>query len=179
MIKLNCIIERWNIKMKNVVEKLSKEFETVEDAKKALRSVQSKKCRLAKQKSREDYDVLMTEVLKKEQTLKEVINFLEPKKLFVTEMTEDDIKNLNYEETVRALKSIQSKKCLTQFDDEPEYEKACRIEEMLKSHRDDIKPVDDTVVRKSDIVDMINHFEKLDEKVSTEYVIEQLKKMLE
>lgn len=164
--------------LKNVVENLAKEFAGVEEAKKALRSVQSKKCRLAKQKSRQDYDVLMTEVLQKEQQLKEVVNYLEPKKLFVTEMSEDDIKNLNYEETCRALKSIQSKKCLTQFDDEEEYLKACKIEGWLKDHRAEIKPIEETLVRKSDVMDIINNIEKLDEKISKEYILEQLRGLL-
>ena len=169
--------------LKNV-EQMAKSFSDVEEVKKALRSLQSRKSRLKKQKGRADYEELMTEILKEEQLLKEVRDYFEPKRTPVPEMTWEDIQLLNYEETIKAIKSIQSKKCLVQhaterIEDNVEYQKACEIERMLLEHKKNIKPIEETVVRKSDINDLINHLETLEEKVSTDYVISLLKELLD
>lgn len=168
--------------LKNV-EQMAKNFKDVEEVKKAIRSLQSRKSRLKKQKGREDYEELMTEILQQEQLLKEVRDYFEPKRKPVPEMTWEDIKLLNYEETLRAIKSIQSKKCLVQhatpnIEDNEEYKKACEIERMLLEHKKNIKPIEETVVRKSDINDLINHLQNQDEKISTKYVIELLEELL-
>lgn len=160
---------------KKAVE-LGKDLEVV---KKELKRLQSIKCRLLKQKTRKDYEEKMTEVLKEEQLLKEVRNYIEPKKLTVTKMTAEDIKLLNYEETIRALKSIQSKKCLTQYEEDlVEYNEAVRIEEMLKEHRSQIRPVEETVVKKSDINSLVQNLEQL-KKLDKDKVLEELKKLLQ
>lgn len=168
--------------LKNV-EQMAKNFKDVEEVKKAIRSLQSRKSRLKKQKGREDYEELMTEILQQEQLLKEVRDYFEPKRKPVPEMTKEDIELLNYEETLRAIKSIQSKKCLVQhatpnIEDNEEYKKACEIERMLLEHKKNIKPIEETVVRKSDINDLINHLQNQDEKISTKYVIELLEELL-
>lgn len=168
--------------LKNV-EQMAKNFKNVEEVKKAIRSLQSQKSRLKKQKGREDYEELMTEILQKEQLLKEVREYFEPKRKPVTQMTKADIELLNYEETLRAIKSIQSKKCLVQhltddINDNEEYKKACQIEQWLLEHKQNIKPIEETVVRKSDINDLIDHLQNQDEKISTKYVIELLEKLL-
>lgn len=169
--------------LKNI-EEVAKSYGNVEEVKKAIRSLQSQKSRLKKQKSREDYDELMTEILQKEQLLKEVRDYFEPKSKPVPEMTKSDIELLNYEQTLRAIKSIQSKKCLVQhatenIKDNIEYQKACQIEEWLLEHKQNIKPIEETVIRKSEINDLIDHLQKQEEKVSTEYVISLLKELLE
>lgn len=168
--------------LKNV-EQMAKNFKNVEEVKKALRSIQSQKSRLKKQKGRSDYNELMTEILQKEQLLKEVREYFEPKRKPVPEMTKEDIELLNYEETLKAIKSIQSKKCLVQhatpnIEDNEEYKKACQIEQWLLEHKQNIKPIEETVVRKSDINDLIEHLKNQDEKISTKYVIELLEKLL-
>lgn len=168
--------------LKNI-EAVAKNFKDVEEVKKAIRSLQSQKSRLKKQKSRKDYDEKMTEILQQEQLLKEVRDYFEPKKVPVPVMTKEDIELLNYEETIRAIKSIQSKKCLVQhltddINDNEEYKKACEIERMLLEHKKQIKPIEETVVRKSDINDIINHLQTLEEKISTSYVISLLEKLL-
>ena len=99
-------------------------------------------------------------------------------------MTWDDIQLLNYEETLRAIKSIQSKKCLVQhaterIKDNVEYQKACEVERMLLEHKKNIRPVEETVVRKSDINDLINHLENQEEMISTKYVISLLEDLLD
>lgn len=171
-----------NVMLKEVQE-MAKKFETVEQVKKELKKVQSIKCRLAKQKEREDYDTEMTKVVKKEQLLKEVRSYLEPKKLTVTTMTFEQIQTLNYDDTVKAIKSIQSKKCLSQYntknlDENVEYQQALRIEEMLKEHRQNIKPLEDTVIRKSDIMNLIEHIEIQEEKISKAYILELLNDLM-
>ena len=169
--------------LKNI-EQVAKSYQNVEEVKKAIRSLQSRKSRLKKQKSRKDYEELMTEILQQEQLLKEVRDYFEPKRIPVPEMTQKDIELLNYEETLRAIKSIQSKKCLVQhaterIEDNVEYQKACEIERMLLEHKKKIKPIEKTVVRKSDINDLINHLENQEEKIAKEYVISLLKNLLD
>lgn len=143
-----------------MLEMLKKEFTNVEEAKKELRNVQSKKCRFAKKKDREDYDQVMTELLKREQALKELVKFYEPKKVFVTQFTKEDIEELDYEETLKAIKSIQSRKCNTNYPElEDEYQKACKIEAMLLEHKIAVKPADSTTVKKSQVQNLINHIQ--------------------
>lgn len=169
--------------LKNI-EQVAKNYANVEEVKKALRSLQSRKSRLKKQKGRKDYDEKMTEILQQEQLLKEVRDYFEPKSIPVPEMTQKDIELLDYEQTLRAIKSIQSKKCLVQhatekIEDNIEYQKACEIEKMLLEHKSNIKPVEDTVIRKSAINDLIDHLENQEETVSTKYVISLLKNLLD
>lgn len=169
--------------LKNI-EQVAKSYGDVEEVKKAIRSLQSRKSRLKKQKGREDYEKLMTEILQQEQLLKEVRDYFEPKTIPVPEMTQKDIELLNYDETIKAIKSIQSKKCLVQhatenIEDNEEYKKACEIEQMLLEHKKNIKPIETTVVRKSDINDLIDHLQKQEEKISTKYVISLLEELLE
>lgn len=167
--------------LKEIAE-LAKKFDSVDDVKNELKRIQSVKCRLAKQKAKKTYETEMTKVVTYEQALKEVRSYMEPKELVVTHMTADDIKTLNFEETVRAIKSIQSKKCNSQYltDDittNEIYQDACRIENLLKEHKKTVAPVEETVVQKSKINDLINNIENLN-KVSKDYIIEQLKNLL-
>lgn len=168
-----------NIDM-TLVKKTAEEFKgSVELVNKKIKSIQSMKSRLKKQKSKPTYNDEMATILKEEQLLKEVRNYLEPKEMTVTTMTKDDIKLLNYEETVRALKSIQSKKSLTRYnEDQTEFNMACQIETWLKEHRELVKDVHDTVVRKSDINDIIEHLENQEQQLDKDYVIEMLKNLI-
>ena len=168
--------------LKNI-EKLAKKFKDVEEVKKAIRSIQSRKSRLKKQKKRKDYEQLMTELLKEEQILKEVRDYFQPKKKPVTQMNKADIQLLNYDETIRAIKSIQSKKCLVQHATEDlknntEYQKACEIERMLLEHKKQIKPIEQTVVKKSDINNLIDHLQNQNTKIETKYIVKLLEDLL-
>ena len=170
------------MKMRNI-EKIAKKFKDVEEVKKAIRSIQSRKSRLKKQKKRKDYEQLMTELLKEEQTLKEVRDYFQPKKKPVTQMSQQDIQLLNYDETIRAIKSIQSKKCLVQhattdISKNVEYQKACEIERMLLEHKKQIKPIENTVVKKSNINDLIDHLQNQAEKIETKYIVKLLEDLL-
>ena len=165
--------------MLKMLEQLKKDYQTVEEAKKALRCVQSKKCRFAKKKDREDYEEVMTSLLQKEQSLKELVKFYEPKKVFVTQFTQEDVDVLNYEETMKTIKSIQSRKCNTNYEDTlDEYEKVCQIEQMLLKHKKEVKPVEQSVVRKSQVQNLISHLET-QKKVSKKEMIEYLQRLID
>lgn len=147
-----------------------------------IKRVQSVKCRLKKQKARKDYDSEMRKVLEQEQVLKEARQTLVPKKKPVTEYVQSDVDMLDFDETVKAIKSIQSKKCLSKLeDDDPndceEYKRACEIECMLLEHKKQVRPIEDTTVRKTDvqtIIDTLQSSGKLDK----DSVVELLKKLM-
>lgn len=160
------------------ISKKASEYNNVEEVKKALKSLQSIKCRLKKQKGRADYEVEMTKILQEEQLLKEVRQFLEPKELTVTVMTQEQISELDYAETVRAIKSIQSKKCINKFQpDGPEYQSACAIEELLKKHRETVQEIPTEQIRKSDIRNIIEDVENL-KNLDKKTLLERLKNLL-
>ncbi len=50
---------------------------------------------------------------------------------------------------------------------------------MLLEHKKKIKPIEETVVRKSDINDLIDHLQNQDTKIETQYVISLLEKLLD
>lgn len=150
--------------------------------KKELKRVASVKCRLLKQKGRPDYESALEEVLKEEQLLKEVRTYITGSKKTVTTFVQEDVDQLTYDETVKALKSIQSKKSLTRWltpveGDNDQFRDACRIEEMLKEHVKQVKPIEDNTVRKSDIQNVIDTIESTG-KISTEKVLEMLRELV-
>ena len=161
------------------INELAKKFDNVEEVKAELKRVQSVKCRLKKQKARKDYETEMGKTVAYEQALKEVRDFFEPKKLTVTTMSQDEISLLNYEETMKAIKSIQSKKCNSQYLEvdinlNVEYQQACQIESWLLEHKKSVKPIEDTVVKKSQLNDLIVNLENLN-KLDKNHVLELLK----
>jgi len=154
----------------------------MESVKRELKRVASVKCRLLKQKGRPDYEEAMESVLKEEQVLKEVRTYLTGSKKTVTTFVKEDVDQLTYDETVKALKSIQSKKSLTRWlttteGDNEEFRSACKIEEMLKEHMKTVKPVEDNMVRKSDIQGVIDTIESTGN-ISTEKILEMLKTLV-
>jgi len=165
-------IEAVAAKFDNDVEALAKE----------LKRIQSLKCRLKKQKGKKTYEDEMTEVVKYEQVLKEARQLLEPKEKPVTMYTQDDVDQLDYDETIKAIRSIQSKKTLTKWltdveGDNDEYRKACEIEKTLIERRESIKPVDNEYVRKTDIQTIIDTIESSGS-LSQEKVVELLKSLM-
>ena len=165
-------IENVAVKFNNSVEEVSRE----------LKRVQSIKCRLKKQKGKSSYEKEMTETLKYEQVLKEVRQLLDPHEKTVTQFTQEDVDILDYDETVKAVRSIQSKKTLTKWlttveNDNDEYRNACKIEKMLIEHREKVKPLDDDEVRKSEIVKIIDTIEESGN-LSQEKIVELLKELL-
>jgi hypothetical protein len=167
-----------NIDLKTI-ETEAKKYKDLEDCKKQLRSIQSLKCRLLKQKDREDYETEFAKLVLKEQIAKEVRSYLEPKKITVTTITAEQISVLTFDETIKAIKSIQSKKCNEQYNsDKTEYNKALIIEQQLLDHKALTKPIEDTVIQKSRINDLINQIETMDIQITKEYILEQLSELL-
>lgn len=145
--------------------------------KRELKRLQSVKCRLKKQKSRADYQARMTEVVQREQVLKEVRQLLEPRKKAVPEFTQADVEMLNFEDTMKAIKSIQSKKCLSQ-NDEAEYQRACLVENMLLEHKKQVRPADETTVKKTEVAAILENLRSLTAEEAGKAAIEQLEKLL-
>ena len=165
------------------VEKMANKFDNdVEKVKKELKRIQSVKCRLKKQKGKSSYEKEMTEVIKYEQVLKEARQLLEPKEKPVTMYEQADVDQLDYDETIKAIRSIQSKKTITKWlttieGDNDEYRKACEIEKMLVERRNQIKPVDNEFVRKTEVQTIIDTIESSG-KLSQEKILELLKKLV-
>ena len=164
------------------VEEKAKEFGSVEEVAKELKRVQSAKCRLKKQKGKSSYEKDMGEVLKQEQLLKEVRQLLEPKDKPVTKYNQEDVDSLDYDETIKAIRSIQSKKTLSKWlttieGDNDEFRNAEKIEKMLIARRESIKPLDENNVRKTEIQTIIDTIEESG-KLSQEKVVELLKKLV-
>lgn len=161
------------------IEKEAAKYSTLEDVKKQLKSIQSIKCRLIKQKDRVDYEQEFAKITLKEQIIKEVRAYMEPKKVTVTTMSKEQISVLTFDATVKAIKSIQSKKCNEQYNsDKTEYNKAIEIEQILLDHKATVKPVEDTLVQKSKINDLIDEVENLDTKIDKDWILEQLRNLL-
>ena len=171
-----------NVNLKEV-EKLANNFNNdLEKVQRELKRIQSIKCRLKKQKGKKTYEQEMSEVLKYEQLLKEVRSLLNPQKKPVTQYTLEDVEQLDYDETIKAIRSIQSKKTLTRWltdveGDNDEFRKACEIERMLIEHRETIKPVDDAYIRKSDLVKIIETIEDSGQ-LTQERIVELLRSLL-
>jgi hypothetical protein len=165
------------------IEKIANKFENdVEKLAKELKRIQSVKCRLKKQKGKSSYQSEMTEVIRYEQVLKEARQLLNPKEKPVTMFEQADVDKLDYDETIKAIRSIQSKKTLTKWltdieGDNDEYRKACKIEKMLIERRENIKPVDNEYVRKTDVQTIIDTIESSG-KLSQEKIVELLKSLL-
>ena len=89
---------------------------------------------------------------------------------------------LDYDETVKALRSIQSKKTLTRWlttveGDNDEFRNAEKIEKMLIERRSLIKPVDNEFVRKTEVQMIIDTIESSG-KLSQERILELLKTLV-
>lgn len=166
-----------------MIEKKALEFNNdLEKVKKEIKRLQSVKCRLLKQKGRSDYEEALENVLKEIQVMSEVRRLLEPKEKTVTTFTQEDVDVLDYDETIKAIKSIQSKKSLTRWlttieGDNDEFREACKIEEMLLEHKKLMKPVDETQVRKSDLNVIIETIENTED-ISRERILEMLKGLI-
>jgi hypothetical protein len=165
-----------------LVQNVSESFETVESLSKELKRIQSVKCRLKKQKGRKNYQELMTDVLTYEQVLKEARSLLVPRAKSVTTFSQSDVDLLDYDETVKAIRSIQSKKTLTKWmtgieNDNDEYRSALAIESMLVAHREIVKPVDDGHLRKSELITVIETIESSG-KLTQNKIVQLLKELL-
>lgn len=166
------------------IEQIANKFDNnVLELGKELKRIQSIKCRLKKLKGKSSYEKEMSEVLKYEQVLKEAKQLLEPKEKPVTMYEQSDVDQLDYDETIKAIRSIQSKKTLTKWlttveNDNDEYRKACQIEQMLIERRNKIQPVNNEFVRKTDVQTIIDTIENSG-KLSQSKLVELLKSLVQ
>lgn len=166
----------------NVEEKAIELGNDLETVNRELKRIASAKCRFIKQKGRKDYEEIMNKILAEEQLVKEVKQLLIQKPKPVTEFEQSDVDKLDYDETIKAIKSIQSKKSRSVYltaepGDNDEYRNAVRIEEMLLKHKDNIKPVDEAYIRKSDLQAIIETIESNHE-LTNERIVEMLSKLM-
>lgn len=165
------------------IEKVAQKFDNdLVQINKELKRVASIKSRLKKQKGRSNYEEEMTKVLGYYQVLVEAKQLIDPKDKKVTQYTQEDVDQLDYDETVKAIRSIQSKKTNSRWlttveGDNDEYRNACKIEKMLIEHRNMVRPVDDDYIRKTDLQTVIDTIESSG-KVSQERILELLKSLM-
>lgn len=158
------------------VEKVANELGTLENVKKELKRVQSTKCRLRKQKAKPTYQEEMTEVLAREQLLKEARSLIEPKAKPVTKYDQQDVDLItDLDECNKAIRSIQSKKSNSKYLMD-EYNEALKIEDMLIERRKQLEPTSPDHVRKSDVETVIDTI-KNNENLSKEKVLELLESL--
>lgn len=170
------------VNMKAVEAKAAEFGNDLEKVKSELKRLQSIKCRLKKQQGKANFTKEMTRVLQEEELMKCVRSLLDPKEKAVPDFTQEDVDRLDYDQTVKAIKAIQSKKSLTKWSttvegDNDDYRAACAVEEMLVAHRATVKPVEDSYIRKSDLVTVIETIESSG-KLSQERILSLLKGLL-
>ena len=164
-----------SVEMTEVLAKKA-ELGSLDATMKRLKALQSAKCRLKKRKTDASYDVKMREILAEEQLVKEVRQLFTNRKKSVPDFVQADVDVLNYEDTIKAIKSIQSKKCLSQ-NEPSEYEKACNVEAMLLAHKKQVKPADETTIKKTELLTLLDELQSLKPAQGYEHAIKRLKEL--
>lgn len=148
------------------------------EVKRELKRIASIKSRLKKQRGKSSYEEEMNKALQYEELLKEVRTLLSGNtQKSVPQYTLEDVQELSYDETIRAIKSIQSKKSLTKWltsveGDNDEYRNACRVEEMLRAHKEILLP--DNKLSKATVQSIVD----MSETLSKDEIVEMLKGLL-
>lgn len=169
--------------MTKKVEEKAKEFNNdLVLVNKKIKSIQSQVCNLKKKKGLKNYQELLSQLRAEEDLLKDVKNLLNPKEKFVPDYDQEDVDRLDYDQTIKALKTIQSKKYHTRWltdveGDNDEFRQACKVEQMLNDHKSKIKPVDEQYIRKTDLVTIIDTI-KTSGELSQERILELLESLL-
>ena len=150
----------------------------LEQIKRELKRIASVKCRLNKQKGKKSYEEDMRKILEEEDKLKAIRDTLVQPKKTVTNFTYEDIQQLSYEDILKAIKSIQSKKSNTKWltpieGDNDEFRNACRIEEMLNKRKSQLQPT--TITLKAKITEVLDNSEDL----SKEDLVELLRSIMD
>ena len=163
----------------NTVEVKALEFDNdIERVKKELKRIASIKCRLKKQKGKTSYEEDMKETIEYENLIKDVRDYLCSKTKSVPQFTEEDVSSLSYDETIRAIKSIQSKKSLSKWltsveGNNDEYRNACRVEQLLKEHKETLQPTIGGISR-TDIESII----EMSDSLSKDEIVEMLRALV-
>lgn len=153
-----------------------------EEVAKKLRSLQSTKTRLKKMPGRSDYQEKMNELLLEEELLKQVRNLIDPKEKFVTAYEQEDVDQLDYDQTIKAIKSIQSAICNSQYETadintNSKYQSYKKIEAMLLEHKKAVKPVEDAYIRKTEVQTIIDLIESTAD-ITVATVLDKLKELI-
>ena len=171
-----------NLNLKEI-EKLCESFNNdLSEIEKNLKRVQCAKSRLLPQKGRPDYEQVLNEILGEEQMLKEAKRLLKPKKKTCMELTKNDIEMMTFDEVKDARNAIASQMSRTRWlttieGDNDKFRQATKIDEMLIERLKVVKPIEDTVVRKSDIQLVIDTI-KASGNLSNERIIEMLEGLI-
>lgn len=165
--------------MSNVELKAKELNNDMNEVKRELKRVASIKSRLKRQQGKSTFEQEMKEVLQYEELLKDVRSHLTNSSKSVPQYNEEDIQVLSYDETIRAIKSIQSKKSLSKWltpieGDNDEYRNACRVEELLRKHKETLQPSGINSVSRNDIQTIVD----MSEELSKDEIIEMLKGLL-
>jgi hypothetical protein len=166
--------------MNNVEMKAQELNNDMNEVKRELKRVASVKSRLKRQQGKSTYEKEMSEVLQYEELLKEVRSHLNNGSgKSVPQYTEEDVQVLSYDETIRAIKSIQSKKSLSKWltpidGDNDEYRNACRVEELLRAHKETLQPSGVNSVSKNDLQSIVD----MSDDLSKDELVEMLKNLL-
>lgn len=157
-----------NIDMTQVLTKAN-ELGSIAELNKALKRVASVKSRLNKAPGMPNWQDAMTACLQEYELLKRVRDYMAGPRKTASDLTAEDIDQMNYDEVLKALNSIWSKKAHTRYADDCKrdedgmfipgsgvmFQEACRIEEMLKARRDLLKPVGTTGFSKASMLNLI------------------------
>ena len=146
--------------MRAVIETAANLDNNIENVNRELKRLASVKCRLKKMPGRSDFQANMTAVLQQEELLKNVRAYLNGPRKNVNTVTQEDVDRMTLDETMKAIKAIQSKKYHTKWltnnpGDNDDYREACRIEEMLKKHRDIMAPRVTGHISRNELLDFI------------------------
>lgn len=165
--------------MNNVEMKAQELNNDMNEVKRELKRVASIKSRLKRQQGKSTFEQEMKEVLQYEELLKEVRSLLSNSSKSVPQFNEEDIKVLSYDETIRAIKSIQSKKSLSKWltpieGDNDEYRNACRVENLLRAHKETLQPSNGYTVSKVDIQSIVDSSDTL----TKDEIVEMLRNLL-
>lgn len=158
-----------NIDMTAIISKATELNNDMVEVNRALKRIASVKCRLKKMPGRSDFQLNMTKALQEEELLKSVRDYLVGPKTTVNELSPEIIAEMDYDTVCRAIKAIQSKKTHTKWAEDCQkdeqgmyipcsgesYKEACRIEQLLSERRKQIKPVDTSLFKKVELLNLI------------------------
>jgi len=148
-----------------------------------LKRLASAKCRLKKAPTHTNYNAALTEILQEEELLRCVKAYISGPRKNINHITQEEVDNLNLNETAKALNNIRSKKTHTRWlttvdGDNDEFREACRIEQMLMKHRDAISTKSKKNVSRIEMMHMLDTLVVCSD-LSTEECIERIKRFIE
>jgi hypothetical protein len=169
--------------MRAVAETATKFAHDVESVNRELKRIASVKCRIKKMPGRSDFQEKLTAALQYEELLKNVKAYIVGPRKNVNTITQEEVDLLTLDETMKALKAIQCKKTHTKWlttepGENDEYREACRIEQMLKDHRDAIAPKRVGKLSKADAMAIIDTV-TLGNDMTVDECLEHIKKLIE